>query len=123
MGAGTGGFVGRHGSQPLQFFFLHNFSHGRVSSRQLFLHFFFNVGSSVGTGSVGLNVTGDVVGLDETGDDTGGGVGAVGLLGSIVISAQFQNCSGQPVHLAPVGSRGYRHVEVSPPSQSGLGKG
>ena len=100
VGADTGELVGKHGSHPLHLFFLHNVSHGLVSTKHSGLHFFGFVGSNVGTGSVGFdvigvavgtgfvgpNVTGASVGLGDTGP-----VGLLGLLGFIVISAQFQN--------------------------------
>lgn len=65
------------------------------------------------------------VGLEVIGFGVVAGVGAgVGLLtivgalvmgvsdGTIVISAQFQNCSGFPVVLAPVGSKGSAHCAI-----------
>ena len=54
--------------------------------------------------------TGALVGDDPTGDAIVGGVGGVGGVGVLelmVISAQFQNCSGFPEPVAPVGSYGY----------------
>jgi hypothetical protein len=56
-----------------------------------------------GDGALGLAVTGG----------TGDGVVGSPLLGMIVISAQFQNNSGFPVPVAPVGSKGYVHNAVS----------
>ena len=94
MGADTGELVGKHGSHPLHLFFLHNVSHGLVSTKHSGLHFFGLVGSNVGTGSVGFDVMGVSVGtgLNVTGDTVGlGDTGPLGFLGFIVISAQFQN--------------------------------
>lgn len=63
----------------------------------------------VGAGTL----TGGEVG--DGGGVGGGVVGGVGPEGRIVISAQFQNCSGFPVPVAPVGSNGYVHVILLPP--------
>ena len=55
--------------------------------------------------------TGALVGVGPIGDAVVGGVGGVGGVGPfelMVISAQFQNCSGFPEPVAPVGSYGYK---------------
>lgn len=66
---------------------------------------------SVGA-ATGASVGGGVGGVTVGGVGTGGGVG---LSGRMVISAQFQNCSGFPVPTAPVGSSGYVHILLLPP--------
>ena len=34
----------------------------------------------------------------------------------VLQNKKLLTCSGHPVHLAPVGSKGYEHIDVSPPS-------
>ena len=59
------------------------------------------VGAATGDAVVGGAIEGAWVGT-ETGAATGAGVvGGLGPEGEMVTSAQFQNCSGQPLSLDP----------------------
>ena len=73
--------------------------------------------------TTGALVGGDVVG-GFGGVEGVGGVGAVGSLELIVISVQFQNCSGLAPLVSPVVSYGYEQSTISEarshPSSSSL---